>query len=119
MFQYLAENGGDLVAIKTSGKIGKEDLDRLLPEVEERIKQYGKINFYWEMDAFEGWEPISFLRDRLFEIKHLNSFKKIAIVGAKEWEEKLANVMKPFTTAQLKYFNIGQRQEALAWLKEG
>jgi len=118
MFQYLSENAEDLVAIKTSEKLDKDDLGRLLPQLEEKIKQYGKIRFFWEMDAFEGWKPTAFLQESLFDIKHLNDFYKIAIVGEKDWQEKLADMMKHFSKAQLKYFNSSQRQEALDWVKE-
>jgi SpoIIAA-like len=118
MFQYLSEHADDLVAVKTSGKLDKDDLDRLLPEIEQKIKQFGKISFFWEMDAFEGWTPVSFAQDRAFDLKHATDFRKIAIVGEKGWEEKLAGVMKFFTSSQLKYFDVTQRQQALNWARE-
>ena len=118
MFQFLPENNADLVAIKTTKKLNKTDLDVLLPYIEATIKQYGKVKFLWEMDAFEGWEPMSFLRDQWFDIKHANDFRKIAIIGEKNWEKNLADIMKLFTKAQLKYFGIHQKQEAINWIQE-
>ncbi len=116
MFQYLKEDGGDIVAIRTSGKLDKNELDALLPQIEERIKKHGKINFFWEMVSFEGWTTLGFLQDRLFDIKHANDFRKIAMVGEKKWEEIIADVLNVFTHAQLKYFDVAQRQEALEWI---
>ncbi len=64
MFQYLSQHSGDLVAVRTTGKLGKDDLDVLLREMEKKIKPYGKVRFFWEMPSFEGWNLISFLQDR-------------------------------------------------------
>ena len=118
MYQYLSENAGDLVAVRTTGKLDPADLDRLLPDIKEKIKQFGKIRFFWELDDFEGWTPAGFVKDRFFELKHFNDFKRIAIVGEKGWEEKMATLMKPFTSAALKYFDRSQRLQALQWIRE-
>jgi len=118
MYQYLPENTGAIVAVRTSGKLTRDDLHQLLPEVEARIKQHGKVRFYWEMEAFDGWEPLSFVQDRLFDVKHATDFEKIAIVGDKKWQEQLSNLMKPFTKAPLKYFDEDQKEAAWQWLRE-
>lgn len=118
MYQYLTENAGNLLAVRTTGKLDPSDLDTLLPAIKEKIKQHGKIRFFWELDAFEGWTPAAFVEDRFFELKHFNDFSRIAIVGEKKWEEKMASLMKPFTTAELKYFDTSQRQQALQWVQE-
>jgi SpoIIAA-like len=118
MFHYLTENTGDVVAIQTTGKLDKDDLHKLLPEIEARIKQHGKVRFYWEMESFDGWSPLSFLQDRVFDVKHAADFKKIAMVGDRKWEQQLAGIMKPFTKAPLKYFNTTEKESAWQWLKE-
>lgn len=116
MFQYLAAQGGNVMAIRTTGKLGRKALDQLLPHIEQAIRQHGKLRFYWEMEAFEGWEPLSFVRDRAFDLKHFNDFERIAMVGDKAWEQRLAGLMKPFTTAQLRYFDLSQKDEAMEWV---
>lgn len=118
MVDFIEEySTGDLIAIRTTGKIDNKDLDVLLPHIEQRMKQYDTIRFYWEMASFEGWDVVSFLRDRFFELKHFNQFKKIALVGEKGWEEKMAAVMDKFTPARLKYFDLSARAEALQWVR--
>lgn len=117
MYQFLPENSGDLVALKTSGKLDEQDLNALLPSVEERIRQHGKIRFLWEMSDFGGWTPLSFFRDRLFELKHAADYTRIALVGEKKWEEGLAAFMKVFTPGRLRYFDRSEREQAVAWVK--
>ena len=39
----------DLIAIRLTGTLGKQDYDKLIPVLETKIKQYGKIDLYWEM----------------------------------------------------------------------
>ena len=53
-----------------------------------------------------------------FATTHCTKVDRIALVGDKRWEEWMAKVCKPFTTAQLRYFDSAQIDAAWAWLKE-
>jgi hypothetical protein len=118
MFQYLKEHSEDLIAVKVTGKLEKADYDSLIPKMEEKIRRYGKVNLYWEMEDFEGWQPSGLLQDLQFDIKHANDYKKIAMVGEKKWEKWMSNLMKPFTSAEIKYFDLTERRQAIEWVNE-
>jgi hypothetical protein len=105
-----------LVAIRLTGTLDKQDYDRLIPVVESKIKQFGKIDLYWEMAGVEGWNPAGLWEEVKFDLRHVNDFRKVAIVGDKKWEEWIARMIQPFTSAGIRYFDIHQKQEALAWL---
>ncbi len=108
----------DLVAVSISGHLEKHDYDQILPLMEKKIQQFGKINLYWEMIAFEGWHLDSLWKDLKFDVKHVNDFRKVAIVGDKKWEEWIATMIKPFTSAEVKYFKVLQRDEAILWVSQ-
>ncbi|QHL85968.1 hypothetical protein GU926_00315 [Nibribacter ruber] len=38
-------------------------------------------------------------------------------MGDKTWEQTLATAIKPFTTAQVKFFPAEQQTEAMAWVQ--
>ncbi|RYD91602.1 MAG: STAS/SEC14 domain-containing protein, partial [Sphingobacteriales bacterium] len=42
-------------------------------------------------------------------------FRRIAIVGEKKWHEWMATAMKPFTSAEVRYYDHSERAAALAW----
>ncbi len=70
------------------------------------------------MVDFDGWNLSGLWHELKFDIKHLNDLVRVAIVGDKKWEAIFANVAKPFTTAEVRFFELTQREEAIAWVKE-
>ena len=118
MFKYLKEHSAHLIAVKVIGKLEKADYDSLIPEAEEKISRYGKVNVYWEMEDFEGWSPSGLWPEIKFDIKHLNDINKVAIVGDMKWEEWITNLAKPFTSAEIKFFELSQREQAMMWVNE-
>jgi len=118
MVSSIESNKEDLVAIRLTGSLDRQDYDQLIPVLEGKINQFGKIDLYWEMEGVTGWQPGGMWQDIKFDVKHINSFRKVAIVGDKKWEEWITQMIKPFTTAQIGYFDALQKAEAMAWVSE-
>jgi len=116
MVTNIETTRGDLVAIQLTGSLERQDYDQLIPVLESKINQFGKIDLYWEMEGVSGWQPGGMWQDIKFDVKHVNSFRKVAIVGDKKWEEWIARMIRPFTTAEIGYFDITQKAEAMAWV---
>lgn len=55
--------------------------------------------------------------DGKFDIKHPGDFSKIAVVGEKKWHAWMADFMKPFTSAEVRYFEVSERSSAFEWLE--
>jgi hypothetical protein len=117
MFKYLKEHSADLIAVRVTGKLDKADYDSLIPEAEEKLNRYGKVSVYWEMADFDGWQLSGIWPELKFDIKHLNDFVRVAIVGDKTWESMITNMAKPFTTAEIHFFELTEREQAMAWVK--
>ena len=117
MLQILEQSEGNVIATKATGKLTKTDYDKLLPVLHERLRQYKKLRWYFEMENFEGWELKAFWEDVKFDAQHANDFEKIAMVGEKKWQEWMTDLMKPFTSAEIKYFDLSQTHEAMRWIK--
>ena len=93
------------------------DYNQLLQMLDEMVKQHRKIRWYFEMENFDGWEIKAFWEDVKFDAGHANDFEKVAMVGEKKWEKWMTDLMKPFTSADVKYFDISQKQGAMEWIK--
>jgi hypothetical protein len=114
----LKEHAADLITVMVTGKLDKADYESLISETEEKLRTYGKVSVYWEMVDFNRWQLSGLWPELKFDIKHLNDFNKVAIVGGKKWESMLASVANPFTTAEIRFFDLSEREQAMAWVKE-
>lgn len=119
MHKILPETQGDFVAIECSEKLTELDFQVLTPELETQIEEYHKIALFWEMKDFHGWTGSALWADTKFDLKHHNDFTRIAMVGDKTWEEWMAKLVKPFTTAKIRYYDSAQRDIALRWASGG
>ena len=111
----IIKNTDKLLALHFTGELEKSDYDGFLPILEEKIKKHGKINLYWEMDDFDGWDASAAWKDLKFDMKHANDFHKVAMIGEEKWQDWMTQLMKPFTGAEVKYFERTEREKALAW----
>lgn len=119
MIQLLEETQDDLVAFRISGNVDKNDYTVMLPVLEEKIQQHGKIRVYAEVQDVEAYSLRALYEDIKFDIKHAADFSRAAIVGDRTWIDWLTTAAQPFTTANVKYFDFSQRSEAWAWVHEG
>lgn len=118
MITILSTNSENVIATKASEKLTKTDYQKLLPILKDGLKKYEKIRWYFEMENFQGWQLRAFWEDVKFNIQHANDFEKIAMVGDKRWEKWMTDLMKPFTPAEIKFFELAEREKALTWIKK-
>ena len=100
------------------GELTDEDYDRIIPLLQEKVRSFGKIRWYFEMRDFEGWSLSAMWRDIKFDFSNEEHIEKVAMVGDKKWERELTQLMKPFTDAEIKFFKTEDRQEAQNWIKK-
>ena len=109
---------GNVLRIRVSGKLTKEDYDQFVPPTEEFIGEQGKIRVLFEMHDFHGWEVAALWEDIKFDVHHWRDIERLAMVGETKWEKGMAAFCKPFTTAKIQYFDVSQADEAQAWINE-
>lgn len=107
---------GNLAKVEVSGKLTKEDYEVFRPLIESLIDKHGKIRILFEMSNFHRWDAGALWEDIKFDSKHYSDIEKLAMVGEKKWEEWMAKICRPFTTAEIKYFDASEKAEAEAWI---
>ena len=117
MHQILEESEDNVAVIRVSGTLQKEDYQDILQYLKQRIDQFGDICILFEMKDFEGWKPKALWEDVKFDVKYNRAMKRAAMVGDKKWEEWLTKLAAPFAHAEVKYFEMAQREEALKWVR--
>jgi len=117
MVTMTASEESNVLTVKVSGKLSKEDYREFVPRVEEQIRKHGKIRVLFEMDDFQGWEAGALWADIKFDLKHFKDIERLAFVGDKKWESGMAAFCKPFTTATVRYYDRSRRDEADQWIE--
>lgn len=106
-----------LLMVTATGTISREDYENFSPVVEEMIEKHGKIRVLFEMRDFHGWNVGGVWEDIKFDIRHFSDIEKLALVGDKQWEKWMASFCKPFTRAEIRYFEEDSRDDAVAWIQ--
>jgi len=113
----LEKQDGKVLQIKISGKLSKDDYHSFTPEVERLIGKHGKLRILAQTVDFDGWTAGALWEDIKFDAKHFNDIEKLAIVGDSKWEEGMAHFCKPFTTAEVRFFETEKLAEAETWVE--
>jgi hypothetical protein len=119
MIEFLEFNEIDIVATRVSGKITTSEFNKLKKELTEKIQLYEKVNWYYEMKDFEGWDWKSFFSDIAFSLRNTSRFNRVAFVGETKLENTMAQISNLFTPAEVRYFSMDERNSAIDWIKYG
>ena len=119
MITILPETSTDALVVKASGKLSIENYEKVfIPALEKLIEVQGQINVLILFDeSFEGWEMGAMWDDAKFGLKHVNDFKKLAVVGASSLVEWGAKVGAHLMSGEVKTYAADEFEAAVAWVK--
>jgi hypothetical protein len=114
--EFHEESDGAVLVVRLSEQLNREDYEAFAPEVERLIALRGKINVLVEMHDFHGWDAGALWEDLKFDLKHFNDIERLAFVGEKSWQKGMAVFCRPFTTADVEFFEPERIREAREWV---
>ena len=115
--QILDNNGSNVLELEATGKLIASDFERLESAFQKLLKQHGKIRVFFRMRDFHGWEPLAFWDEVKFDLKHFGDIERLAMVGDRQWERFLGVFGRPFTAAEMRYFDESMLPAARTWLE--
>jgi len=118
MIETIETGSPKVVGLKLSGKLHDEDYRQFVPAMETILTAEGKVRLFLQFDDFHGWDLHAAWNDVRFGRKHYSDFERIAMIGDRNREEWMAIVCRPFTEAEVKYFDRGEVDAAWKWLEE-
>ncbi len=107
---------GKVLEVRVTGTLETADYEAFVPEIERLIGEHGKIRVLLYLHGFHGWTAGALWQDLKFDVKHFNHIERLAIVGESKWQQGMAMFCKPFTTAQIKYFDHDRLPDARQWI---
>jgi hypothetical protein len=106
---------GDTLGFVVSGDVTKADYEVLTPAVEAAVEEHGTVKLMLDLTDFR-WEKVgAWGADLHFGHEFHEKVARMAIVGNKKWEERLAHLASPFYAQEAAYFE--DEDAAWAWLR--
>lgn len=106
----------NLIYASISGKITKEDVEKIHPLIHNIVKNGNKVDFFFELVNFKGYDIKGLLEDLKVDTAHISDYGKMAFVGEKEWQQWAAKATDFFTSSEVKYFDLNEKEEAKRWI---
>ena len=115
--QLTEKNAGKVLEVQVTGKLAHEDYQHFVPEFDRLVGVHGKLRVLFEMVDFHGWSAGALWDDIKLDVKHFADIERLAMVGEEQWEKGMSVFCRPFTTANIRYFDRAALGEARAWLE--
>lgn len=121
MIEFL-QSSKHLVAMKFSGDLTAEDVERAYKAIEDAMKEDRRISVFAEMDPSVNLTFEGLFKDMvagLSQIGRLKRYFRAAIVTDKGWMATMARVEGlVFTSVDIRVFTPAEREKAFAWATE-
>jgi hypothetical protein len=118
MLDILGETSGNVLAVRLSGKHLHTDAHELADVIEARIAKYGAARCLIEISDVEGVQLGALVEGLEFDLQHVHTIERCAVVGHADWERWLTSALKLFfRNAKLRYFEQAERDAAVAWIR--
>jgi len=108
----------NVVSFELTGKLHDSDYKQFVPTMEAILTAMGRVRLFIRLKDFHGWDLHAAWDDFQFRLNHYADFERIALVGDRKWEKWMASFIKPFTKANVKYFDKSEVDAAWKWLEE-
>ncbi len=119
MYEILPESGGNVVGIRATGTLTRDDYDQLAPYLEAQMAAHAPLRVLVLLDDWHGWDSLGALWQDVKLDAHLATrVERVAMVGDENWQRWATLLASPFTRGTVRYFSRDQMGAAWAWVRE-
>lgn len=109
-----------VAAFRVAGTLRGEDYDRVIPAIEEKLKDHDEIGVFVDLEDFEDMTGEALKRDVKYGIDklgELHRFSRAAVATDKQWIKAVTEAADTlFPQIEARVFTPDQKEEALAWV---
>jgi hypothetical protein len=118
----ILESPNHLVALKVSGSLTAEDVEKAYKATEDKLKNNERISFYGEVEDSMGFTLEGLAKDLwngLGQLGKLSRYYRAAVVTNKGWIGAMARVEGlVFSSIDVRVFKPNDKSKAFAWASE-
>lgn len=117
MIAKLERSAADRFGLAVDGRVSVEQFDVFVPEMEDLIRQYGKIKILFVIKSMAGYGFKEFAADIKFAVRHWSDVSKVALVSDMKWMEIGTKIDNLFTRWEERYFPLDELEAAWTWIE--
>lgn len=114
----VEQSSGRVLEVHMTGKLTRDDYQGFIPMAERLIHEWGKFSLLVVMRDFLGCDKGALWEEIKWDWDHFNDVERIALVGEKKWQAGMSKFCKPFTGAEIRYFDMRDLEQARIWVEE-
>jgi hypothetical protein len=116
----IQSSGQLFIRVRAEGVLTAADYRAFEPRFADDLARRSlPVPLLLDLTNFRGWTFAGFVRDLRFDLRHRNTFSRIAVVGSRKWHRWITYAALPIFTAELKFFWPQDDRLGTAWLCEG
>jgi hypothetical protein len=116
----LVQAPNHVAAFRVTDELTAEDYDRLVAELELRLKVHARIGVYVDATGLNGISTAALTKDLRYGLSKLGQmarFPRSAVVSDRAWLRKVVEVATAILpTMEVRAFDSGERDSALEWV---
>ncbi|MDX1406117.1 MAG: STAS/SEC14 domain-containing protein [Woeseiaceae bacterium] len=98
------------------GTLEKRDYELFRPYAEATIDEHGELDLLVHIPDKPRFTPAALWEDLKFDVAHFSDVGRVAFVSKDSSKEWLATISKPFTKAEVRFFEVHKIDAARAWV---
>ena len=111
-----------VAAFRISGTLEASDYDKMIPDIEEALKDHKEIGVFVDMEGFEDMTGEAIQRDVKYGIDKLGElrrFRRAAVTTDKQWIKAATEMATSlFPQIEARVFPIEEKEAALEWVSD-
>jgi hypothetical protein len=107
-----------IVTLRIKEKLDKNDYETFVPMIESQIQAGPPVRLLVELHEFDGWTAGALREDTKFAARHFSDIDRLAVVGESRWQQGMTVFFKPFTAADVRYYDMQEIETARRWIRE-
>jgi len=120
MLQPISTAPSNIAAFEASGEVTKEDFDRVIKIVDEKIEQEGELNYLLKLDTpLRNFTFAAWMNDAWLGIKNITKWNRCAIVTDKESVQKFTDMFSKVMIGEFRGYDQEEYNKAEHWVATG
>ncbi|WP_100074470.1 STAS/SEC14 domain-containing protein [Chryseobacterium camelliae] len=120
MLQPITTAPRNIAAFEASGEVTKEDFDRVIKIVDEKIEQEGELNYLLKLDTpLRNFTFAAWMNDAWLGIKNITKWNRCAIVTDKESVQKFTDMVSKIMIGEFRGYDQEEYNKAEHWVATG